>query len=64
MRMLRIKAVLDRTGLPERSLYTMISEGKFPRPVQLSARAVGWPDSEVDDWIQSKIAARDAQAAA
>ncbi|MEY8216701.1 MAG: AlpA family phage regulatory protein, partial [Colwellia sp.] len=34
-------------------------EGAFPKPIDLTGRAVGWVDSEVDSWIMSKIIQRD-----
>ena len=33
-----------------------LAEGSFPRPVQLGARAVGWIEEEVDEWIRKQIA--------
>jgi prophage regulatory protein len=58
-RLLRIKDVLSGTGLSESTLYREISAGRFPRPVKLTARTSAWLSSEVDDWISSRIAARD-----
>jgi prophage regulatory protein len=31
----------------------------FPRPVKIGLRSVAWVESEVDDWVKSRIAARD-----
>ena len=33
-----------------------LAEGCFPQPVPLGARAVGWIESEVDNWIRERIA--------
>ncbi len=30
--------------------------GRFPRPVSLGARAVGWIEAEVDEWMRERIA--------
>jgi prophage regulatory protein len=62
-RILPIDQVLDRTGLSRRTLYTEISEGRFPKPVQLTARRVGWPETDVEAFLTSKIAQRDGMAA-
>jgi prophage regulatory protein len=35
----------------------MIASGEFPRPYSLGARAVAWLESEIDDWIDSRIEA-------
>ena len=63
IRILPIADVLIATGLARRTLYDEINHGRFPRPVQLTARRVGWPANEVEDWISAKIAARDGKAA-
>lgn len=54
---LRIGAVLRRTGFSRSMLYAEIARGTFPRQISLGARSVGWIESEVDDWIKSRIAA-------
>lgn len=63
LKMLPIDEVLDRTGLSRRTLYSEISESRFPRPVQLTARRVGWPEADIEAWLADKIAARDGVAA-
>jgi prophage regulatory protein len=50
---LRLPTVIARTGLSRSSLYKKISEGTFPKPRSLGARAVGWLESQVDDWLSS-----------
>ncbi|MDP2263363.1 MAG: AlpA family phage regulatory protein [Hydrogenophaga sp.] len=44
------------TGLSPASLYRAIAAGSFPRPVPLSARAVGWPSDVVEQWITTRSA--------
>lgn len=58
-RILPIKPVLDRTGLSRRTLYQEISNGRFPRPVRLAPRRVGWPEADVEAWLKERIEARD-----
>lgn len=41
-RFLRLREVLDMTGLSRSSLYAMVSEGKFPEPVAISGRSKAW----------------------
>ncbi|MBT4330582.1 MAG: AlpA family transcriptional regulator [Gammaproteobacteria bacterium] len=52
---LRLPKVKERTGLSRSSIYLKISQGLFPKPVSLGARAVGWISTEVDDWLQQQI---------
>ena len=39
---LRLPAVISITGLARSTIYAKIAEGQFPKPVNLSARSVGW----------------------
>jgi prophage regulatory protein len=43
------------TGLSRSSIYSRISEGKFPKPVNLGGRSVGWLEAEVQIWLQEQI---------
>jgi prophage regulatory protein len=54
-RILRLPNVLDRTGLSRSTVYQRVSEGRFPRPVSLGDRAVGWVESDIDEWIGRQI---------
>ena len=56
-KILRLPIVLDRTGLSRSTVYQRVTEGKFPRPVSLGARAVGWIETEVEEWIAHQIEA-------
>ena len=53
-RILRRLEVQSCTGFSRTGLYDAVAAGRFPRPVQLSARAVGWRESEVSAWIESR----------
>jgi prophage regulatory protein len=50
-RILRITAVLDRTGLTRSTLYRKIADGSFPSQVRLNTRCVGWRESSVAKWL-------------
>lgn len=54
-RILRLPTVLDRTGLSRSTVYQRAAEGNFPKAVSLGARAVGWVEAEVDEWIARQI---------
>ncbi len=56
-KILRLPIVLDRTGLSRSTVYQRVIEGRFPRPVSLGARAVGWIETEIEEWIARQIAA-------
>ena len=54
---LRLPAVKAATGLSRSTIYLRISEGRFPKPVSLGDRAVGWIEAEVQEWLEQQIAA-------
>jgi prophage regulatory protein len=53
-RLLRLKQVLDRTGLPKSTMYSRISAGTFPKQIPVGS-SVRWLDSEVDAWIKALV---------
>lgn len=54
---LRLPAVKAHTGLSRSTIYLRIAEGKFPAPVSLGGRAIGWIEAEVNEWLQKQIEA-------
>ena len=52
---LRLPQVSARIGLSRSSIYAKISEGKFPKPVHLGARSVGWVEEEVEVWLTELV---------
>ena len=52
--LLRRKSVEVKTGLSRAHIYRLMSDGKFPRPYKLSARAVAWKLSEIEEWQASR----------
>lgn len=57
---LRRSEVEKRLGIPKSSLYAMVTNGKFPKPIKLNDRSSGWVSTEIDQWIEARIAERDA----
>ena len=53
-RVLRTPELLDRVGLGRSTVYRLIAEGTFPRPVQLTGGTVGWIEAEVADWLAAR----------
>ena len=52
---LRLPAVKNRTGLSRSTIYMRIQDGTFPHQINLGARAVGWLESEINDWLTQQI---------
>jgi prophage regulatory protein len=59
-RILRRPEVEARTGLSRSTIYAMMAANAFPAPIKLGARAVGWPEDELTDWLESRKAKRGA----
>lgn len=59
MRIVRLKEVINLTGLGRSTIYKYVSENAFPKPVALGLRCVGWVESEIHEWILARIGARD-----
>jgi prophage regulatory protein len=55
----RLPAVKKIVGLSRSSIYALIKQDDFPKPIHLGGRSVGWLDSEIREWIQKRIASRD-----
>lgn len=45
---------MARTGLGRSTIYRLMAERKFPTPVRLAARAVGWRKSDLDRWGETR----------
>lgn len=58
---LRCPQVQEKTGLCRSTLYKLISDDNFPRPIKLGPRTSGWVLGEVEDWLAERIARRDAE---
>ena len=61
MRILRLKDVIEKTGLARSTIYKYVDTGDFPKQISLGGRSVGWVDSEVHEWIIKAIEERDYQ---
>lgn len=55
-KLIRRPTVTEITGLGRSQMYDQISKGLFPKPIKIGARSSAWIESEVDEWIQKRIA--------
>lgn len=56
-KLIRLPEVRRRVPLSRSTIYLMVSNGEFPKPVSIGPRAVAWVESEVDAWVGAKIGA-------
>jgi len=63
-RILRIKQLSTIIGLARSTIYDRLNpnsprhDPSFPKPIRLGMTSVGWLQTEVDQWIQSKVSER------
>lgn len=57
-KIVRRNALKALTGLGNTKINEMIADGTFPQPVPLGVRAVGWLESEIEEWQQQRIERR------
>lgn len=55
---LRLPSVKTESGYSRSTIYLRITQGLWPKPVSLGARAVGWPAHEVGALNAARIAGK------
>ncbi len=63
IKLIRLPDVEQLTGLKKSSLYALIAKGEFPKVIKLTERSSAWLESEVGQWINDRVSARDTLAA-
>ena len=57
LRLLRASEVVHRIGVGRSMLFQLVAKREFPQPIRITSRNVGFVESEVDGWINARIAA-------
>lgn len=55
---IREDSLRDLLGVSHATIWRWVRAGHFPKPVRIGQAAVAWPQEEVQEWIESKKAAR------
>ena len=55
LRILKLKEVCSIVGLKPSTIYKLMSSGEFPKQIKLTAKSVGWANSEINHWVTIKI---------
>jgi prophage regulatory protein len=54
-RILRLQETRSRAGnVCRTTIYDWVKAGRFPRPVKLGPRSIGWRESDINDWLNSR----------
>ena len=54
---IRLRKTIEKTGLSRSTIYNLINAGSFVPKIQISTRAIGFLESDVDAWIAARGAA-------
>ena len=60
--LIKIAKVSEKTGFEKSFIYNEMAAGRFPRSITIGSKAVRWVSTEIDQWIDEQIAARDSEA--
>ena len=55
-RVMRRPDVVAAVGLSRSTIYQMMAEERFPKPVKLGERAVAWREDDIEAWLNSREA--------
>ena len=58
MKFIKLQNVMAITGMSRSSIYLAISEGRFPKQINLGARSIAFLESEVQEWMEHCVANR------
>lgn len=53
-RLIRMRELRSVVGLGHSQIYLLVAKNKFPRPVHISERAVGWRSDDIAEWIEAR----------
>ncbi|WP_199637846.1 AlpA family transcriptional regulator [Serratia sp. PAMC26656] len=53
---IRLSEVQRRTGYSKAWIYRLMSQSKFPTSVKIGTRAIAFVESEIDEWVNQRIA--------
>jgi prophage regulatory protein len=57
-RILRLREVIQRTGVSRSSISEQMQLGLFPKQIRLGKRMVGWSEAELEEHLE-KLSSRD-----
>ncbi|MCB5320078.1 MULTISPECIES: helix-turn-helix transcriptional regulator [Yersinia] len=54
--LIRLSEVQRRTGYSKAWLYRLMSQSRFPTSIKIGTRSIAFVESEIDEWINQRIA--------
>jgi prophage regulatory protein len=53
-KIIKRKELLELVSMSKSSLYNHVAENRFPKPIKLAKRSVGWLTSDIQEWFEQK----------
>jgi prophage regulatory protein len=53
-RILRMRDVIQRVSLSRSTIYVLMANNDFPKPIKLGSQSIGWRDSDLEEWIANR----------
>lgn len=57
VKILSRREVYEGLGVSTVTLWRMVRDGQFPKPIRISARRVGWSEESVRAWLTDRAEA-------
>ncbi|HEF0064716.1 helix-turn-helix transcriptional regulator [Citrobacter sp. RHBSTW-00271] len=54
--LIRLPEVQRRTGYSKAWIYKLLKEKRFPAAVKIGSRAIAFVESEINEWVNQRIA--------
>lgn len=58
-KLIPMKDLKKQVSLSSTTIYKMVKDGIFPKPIILQNTRIAWVDQEIEAWINQKIEERD-----
>ena len=55
LKIIKLPRVMEMTTFCRTTIYRLIEKGKFPKQIKLAERPSGWLESEVSDYLETRI---------
>ena len=56
-RFIRLPQVLEMTGIGKTTIYRWMTDGTFPKQIQIGGKSVVWNERDDIDWMNQQIEA-------
>ena len=53
-RLLTCKEITAETGLSRSTIYRLVRDGSFPKPIRIGSRGMRWPESDIRAWLADR----------